>query len=84
MLRQFANEAVNFVLGLYINPAGRLVKNQDFRIGSQHLGHHHLLLVAAAQVFQALLQRRGFDGQLLLIVLGDFLFLALVNYGGFG
>ncbi len=56
---QFAHEVVHGGLGADVDALGRLVQDDDLRLGRQPLGDHHLLLVAARQRADILVERGG-------------------------
>ena len=47
---QLVDDAIDLVFGADVDAAGRLVQDQDFRIGEQPFRQHDLLLVAAGQM----------------------------------
>ena len=61
LARQLAQEAVKLLLGADIDAACRAQGDNHFGVAAQGAGKHHLLLIAAAQVRDRLLQRRGDD-----------------------
>ncbi len=56
---QFGHEVVHGRFRADVDALGRLVKDDDLRLGRQPLGDHHLLLVAAGKVAHIGVQRRG-------------------------
>ena len=46
---EVAHQLENLALGADIDAAGRIVEQQDARLGQQHLAEDHLLLVAAGE-----------------------------------
>ena len=55
---QPVDDRVDLVFGADVDAAGRLVHDEDRRLGHQPLGEHHLLLVAAGQALGRLLRAR--------------------------
>ena len=60
-LGELIHDLINLRLGPHIHAAGWLVQNQYGRVGFQHLGKYHLLLVAAAEFTGQLLQAADFN-----------------------
>ena len=55
LLRELAHQAVDLGLGADVDAAGRLVQDQDARLGREPFAEHHLLLVAAGELADDLL-----------------------------
>ena len=62
-----------------INPARRLIQNQDDRICRQPFADDDFLLIAAAQVIHDLFQRRNFDAQALHVIVANIHFFLAIN-----
>src|SRR5476649_1192445 len=77
---QFADDAVDFILGADVDAAAGLIEYQHVRTREQPLGQHHLLLVAAGQVDHFLQHAGAADFQLLAEVCGDAEFALLVDH----
>ena len=58
-LRELVDQAVDLGLRADVDPARRLVEDEDLRSGRQPAGQHDLLLVAARQLADLLVERRG-------------------------
>ena len=57
---QLGDQRVDFGLGTYVDTAGRLVYDQDVRIGQQPAAYQNLLLIAAGKVLDGSVDRRCF------------------------
>src|SRR5215218_2211290 len=65
LLGQVVHETVDLRLGAHVDPAGRLVEQQDGRFSGQRLGDYHFLLVAAREPGYGVRHPGAPDGELL-------------------
>ena len=78
--RQIIDDAVDLVLGADVDTTGRLVQNQDIRLGEHPLGQQDLLLVAAGKISDQLFDRRCLGLQLVTVLLRDLVLTVLVDH----
>ena len=64
-LRELVHELVDLVLGADVDAAGRVVQDEDPRLGHQPLGDDDLLLVAAREGLDRDVDRGRLDGEAL-------------------
>ena len=74
------DDLVDVVLRAHVDASGRLVQDQDLRVGGHPLGQHDLLLVAAGQVAGRHLDGRRLGAELLAVLLGRPLLTGLVHH----
>jgi hypothetical protein len=60
---QLVEQVIDLALGAHVDAARRLVEDQDLGVGGQPLADDDLLLVAAREVLDLLLQAGRLDGQ---------------------
>ena len=68
---QVVDDAVNLIFGADVDTTGRLVQDEDVRIGEQPFRQHHLLLVAARQVPGGLIDVGTADPHAVAVIAGD-------------
>ena len=71
--------AVDLELGAHVDAAGRLVEDQQVRVGEHPLGQDDLLLVAAGELADAVVDARRLGAQPLAVLLGDRVLLERVD-----
>ena len=81
---QLIYQCVNFRFRTHIDPPGRFIENDQDWFGRQPSGYNYFLLVAAAQIFDLLLDTRGFDPHGIFIVISDALLFSLIDREEFG
>ena len=59
--REFVQQAMNFRPGTHVNPASRLIDNQQTRFSSKPFAEYNLLLIAAGKVASDLVTAGSFD-----------------------
>ena len=63
LVGELADQRLDLGLGADVDAACRLVENQQLRIGAEPARQQHLLLVAAGELADLLLDARGLDGE---------------------
>ena len=83
-LHQIIHDPVNLDLGAHVDTTGGLIENKDVGVGIDPLADNHLLLVAAGQLTDDLIQGGGLDLQGADIVIARLLNAVLVQEGTVG
>ena len=60
---QLIHQLIDFLLSADINPASRLIQQEDSRLQCQPLSQHDFLLISAGQISNSILSMRSFDSQ---------------------
>ena len=79
--RQLAHQVIDLLFGAHIDAARRLVEDQHLRLCGQRLCQHHLLLVAAAEILDLLVETRRLDLEQVTVLRRDRRFLARIHHG---
>ena len=64
------HELVDLGARPHVDAPGRFVEDQNIHVPKQPLAHHHLLLVAAREIFHHLLDARRLDAQCAHVFIG--------------